>query len=417
MFSRKQATAALAILVVTVLALRALSSAATASAQPADLSITTDKASYAQGASIKVCYQVPAPGSVTIIQSSPANGSVKLFQGIETGSGNCLPAVAPNQPGQICFQIDHYSNGLNSSAQSCAQVLPAATPTPAGMPSPTPAPAQPAATATPKSAIGIAAGTALLPPLGQLPPIAITDLEIPELLTTTFVVAPGGNVTVTGSHLGSATGRLQLTFDAPPASVDLNVSSWSDSGAVGGLPLDFAGRMDGPAHVVAYTAKGIETGTLDIQFVATRQTVVMDGQFLQITCPNATQFDSCQPLGKTVTIEGVHQSDCCINGVVSIDDYGANLKNSWTVSSVDFKLNPTEELAYQGICLSGPNVSLFDALGDATLSSRPWTGSTSINLRVTWSVNANCSPVVYDVKIFITGPAGVPYQGQPYPNL
>jgi hypothetical protein len=246
------------------------------------------------------------------------------------------------------------------------------------------------------------ANTALLPGL------AAAALTLPELTTTTVAIAPGGAVKVTGQNLGSSPGHLRLLFDQPSGSVDLQLAKWSDTDAGGMLPLDFAGYVDQKAHVKAITSTGAETNVLDIQFVATRQTKKLDLSRATISCNSSTQFDDCRS-GENGLLFAVHISECCFNGVAGSDEYSMPaLQNGWTFDHIDFANDQSEDDWYQAHCYTTDNPLVIpDAAGSASLLSRPQPGSASIDLKVAWKVNANCSPVDYKATVWVTGPAGV----------
>ena len=355
-------------------------------AQPAGLSISADKSSYAPNAPVQVCYHVPAPGSVTITDTPPAGASRLVLQTFETGTGNCLPWTAASQPGQECLLLDYYSSGVTANAQTCFAVVSPATPTPAATPFPTPAPTV------------------------NHPPITVI-LDFPIVTSVSKqTLSPGDAVELDGQGFGAATGQAQLVGSFPGGSLNLQVNNWTAGKVTATVPA-VSGVLDQPAQLQLVSSTGVDANSMDVSFVATRETVNMPGSALQMTCPNSTQFDVCTPYsgGTSATLNSVHESYCCFSGVNGTDEYVATLGNGWHVQSVDFQLNNTDAFVYQSICLKDVMSLTSDDLGTASVASAPSTGSAFVDLKVSWHVNANCSPVEYTVSIAVTGPAGVAY--------
>jgi hypothetical protein len=83
------------------------------------VSITTDQAQYRIGASLRVCYTVPAPGPMTITDRLANGTSQVFFQGIDDGTGGCLGGRITPPVGTECLQIE----ASGASAQACFQVV------------------------------------------------------------------------------------------------------------------------------------------------------------------------------------------------------------------------------------------------------------------------------------------------------
>jgi hypothetical protein len=101
---------------------------------PPGPSITTDRTSYRFGDPIRVCYGVPGPGPVTITDKL-ANGQQQVFiSGYDDGTGGCVPGTVTPPAGTECMAITYTdpATSLQSSAQTCFQVLDPAPPPPAG---------------------------------------------------------------------------------------------------------------------------------------------------------------------------------------------------------------------------------------------------------------------------------------------
>jgi hypothetical protein len=107
---------------------------------PSRLSISTNRSSYNIGDPIQVCYQVPAPGPVTITDIL-ANGTQQtFFSGYDDGTGGCLPGTVTPPAGTECLRIQFGGGGGQipgpiigpSIAQTCFQVRGPLPPPPAG---------------------------------------------------------------------------------------------------------------------------------------------------------------------------------------------------------------------------------------------------------------------------------------------
>jgi hypothetical protein len=91
---------------------------------PGNLAIYTDRASYRIGDPIQVCYRVPAPGPITIIDML-ANGQTQTFlSGYDDGTGGCQGGTVTPPAGVECMTITYtYPNGSQTSAQTCFTVI------------------------------------------------------------------------------------------------------------------------------------------------------------------------------------------------------------------------------------------------------------------------------------------------------
>ena len=88
---------------------------------PATAFISTDKSVYQIGELIRICYDVPGPGPVTITDIQP-NGSHVLLSGYEDGTGACFLATVTPPPGIECLRLDFSSAAGSGSRQTCFQV-------------------------------------------------------------------------------------------------------------------------------------------------------------------------------------------------------------------------------------------------------------------------------------------------------
>lgn len=91
---------------------------------PAGVAISTDRSSYRIGDRIRVCYSVPAPGPITIIDML-ANGQTQtLLSGYDDGTGGCIPGTVTPPAGTECLTLNYtYPSGRQVSAQTCFRVI------------------------------------------------------------------------------------------------------------------------------------------------------------------------------------------------------------------------------------------------------------------------------------------------------
>lgn len=228
------------------------------------------------------------------------------------------------------------------------------------------------------------------------------------LVSSSKPIAPGGRVIIQGEHLGASAGVMRLQGEFPGTSVDLNVVEWTDTQVRGVLP-SVRGAPDHRAEVVVVTGAGLESNPLDIQFVASRETILLPRYALSVECAGGTDEDNCSgprvadsTTPEKISFSGGHLardlSLCCLLGTVGTDRYSARLANGWTFSKLD-----VTQLRYPFFqCYSGRHQSLlFDAEGFEV-------GSSDLDLSIRWWTTGACSYAGYVGMISITGPAGVP---------
>ncbi|MGD9895111.1 MAG: hypothetical protein AB7U18_27825, partial [Dehalococcoidia bacterium] len=87
------------------------------------LAITTDRPSYFIGDSITICYKVPAPGPVTVIETL-SNGQTNIvLSGYDDGTGGCTTGTVAPPAGVLCLTLTYtYPSGSVVNTQTCVQV-------------------------------------------------------------------------------------------------------------------------------------------------------------------------------------------------------------------------------------------------------------------------------------------------------
>lgn len=89
---------------------------------PGALRIYTDRQFYNVGDAIDVCYRVPAPGAVTIIDQIEEDTPTTFFSGYDDGTGGCIPGTITPPTGRECMTIEFtYSSGQRITAETCFQ--------------------------------------------------------------------------------------------------------------------------------------------------------------------------------------------------------------------------------------------------------------------------------------------------------
>jgi hypothetical protein len=92
---------------------------------PPSLSIYLSGSLFRVGDPIDVCYRVPAPGPVRIIDQIDSFTPLTYLSGIDDGTGGCVPGTVPAGIGLRCWTIDftYIADGGTATAQACAQII------------------------------------------------------------------------------------------------------------------------------------------------------------------------------------------------------------------------------------------------------------------------------------------------------
>ncbi|SRR5579875_3246610 len=67
--------------------------------------ITTDQPQYGIGSPIRICYTVPGPGPVTIVDQQPGGLSHTLLSAYDDGTGWCFPGTITPPAGTECLYL------------------------------------------------------------------------------------------------------------------------------------------------------------------------------------------------------------------------------------------------------------------------------------------------------------------------
>lgn len=85
------------------------------------LAIYTDKQTYRIGEGIDVCYRVPAPGPIRIIDQIAEDTPTTFFSGYDDGTGGCIPGTITPPGGNECLTIvfTYTADGGTATARTC----------------------------------------------------------------------------------------------------------------------------------------------------------------------------------------------------------------------------------------------------------------------------------------------------------
>lgn len=116
------------------------------------VSVTTDKSTYRVGDSITICWTVPGPGTVRLVDLTPDGGRTTVRESGGTGNG-CITGTVSPPTGRECVRIEYSNATGTASAQACFTVEAAASASPSPSPRPTASPA-PSSPPTPSYSLG-----------------------------------------------------------------------------------------------------------------------------------------------------------------------------------------------------------------------------------------------------------------------
>ena len=90
---------------------------------PGTAAIWTDRSQYRVGDPIQVCYRIPVPGFITIIDLPAGGGQRTFFSGQSAGTSTCLPGTVTPPAGTECLRLIYPQAGGNGQTQTCFQVV------------------------------------------------------------------------------------------------------------------------------------------------------------------------------------------------------------------------------------------------------------------------------------------------------
>ena len=81
---------------------------------------------YTVGQAIDVCYRVPAPGPIRIIDQIEEDTPTTFFSGYDDGTGGCIPGTITPPTGRECMTIvfTYTADGRQTNTETCFQTAP-----------------------------------------------------------------------------------------------------------------------------------------------------------------------------------------------------------------------------------------------------------------------------------------------------
>lgn len=88
--------------------------------------INPPQAVYTVGQHVDVCYRVPAPGPIRIIDQINEDTPTTFFSGYDDGTGGCIPGTVTPPTGRECLTIvfTYIADGGQANAETCFQTAP-----------------------------------------------------------------------------------------------------------------------------------------------------------------------------------------------------------------------------------------------------------------------------------------------------
>jgi hypothetical protein len=219
---------------------------------------------------------------------------------------------------------------------------------------------------------------------------------------------PGSVIKVDGSNFGTDQGFVCLRWSqvlvdnlfTRNGQLCLGIVSWSDTQVTARVSPDVTGVPDQPAELRLSQGgpNGVTSSPLPVQFVASRETVRLTDQPVDISIgcsQNAGNTNDCS------TTQATHENHWYNDSHSGLDSYTLTLANGWTIDSVSMV---QDDVCLADICVGG------NWRGGASLVSNPPKGSVSGEIAVRWSADAAGGRVRYELFINLNGPKGVPLQ-------
>jgi len=216
-------------------------------------------------------------------------------------------------------------------------------------------------------------------------------------------ITPGQVAEIDGCHFGATPGSVSLSGPFPGGSLTLDIQSWSDSAILVKMP-SIIGVPDGAA-TLHIEPPGMPAASVDTAFLATRAfNILYPAQYAD--CDRKTQDDFCGYYANDpghYAFDGSHWSRGLFFGAGGSDRYYAELKNGWVIATYPGAVF----INWNGYTSCGYWWSNDAGHVSSTTGFSP--GSSIMDGRINWWVDANCSGIDYDALIVIQGPMGVPF--------
>lgn len=225
-------------------------------------------------------------------------------------------------------------------------------------------------------------------------------------------VKPGDAVIIGGCGFGQSLGQVHLLGNFPGGKVKLIVDQWSDTGIGAFVPKDVSGAPDQAAKVLVTAKSGAKSNSdRSLFFEARRERKMVTASDTSFQCASwnvADDEQTCKtggqkyggaPCNSTVCLQ--FKGHPVLNTTVSYGgnhDFQLHLKNGYVLAGTEFWSNSGADFALPYTPPVGPKPKMKVL----KQGSEP-------KVRVTWEAPRPTGWIEYKLKIFVEGPAGLPY--------
>lgn len=203
---------------------------------------------------------------------------------------------------------------------------------------------------------------------------------------------PGGLIAVRGCRLGHRRGAVHMLGNFPGGRVELRVAEWTDQMVAAEIPGSLKGAVDQQVRLQLVLADGQRSNERPVSFQARRETLELPAHMISnVNCahPQPSRCDMSPPYGGDDEVFGLHYGDDSQGGR---DEWRLVLGSSWAFERIDYRAR----------------------VGDVQAGVRPWLQGSQL-LSVDWrsqraerSITTSEYHAMYKLRLFVTGPAGVP---------
>jgi hypothetical protein len=202
---------------------------------------------------------------------------------------------------------------------------------------------------------------------------------------------PGGLIAVRGCRLGHRRGAVHMLGNFPGGRVVLGVMEWTDQMVAAEIPADLQGVVDQDVRLLLVLADGQRSNEKPARFQARRETLELPAHMASnINCAHPqpsscdiTAFDGAE------RIFGLHYGDDSQSGR---DVWRLVLGSSWALDRIDYEARVGD--VQVGTGQRQPGVQLLNAEWRSQRAGR--------------SITTSEYHAMYKLRLFVTGPAGVP---------
>jgi hypothetical protein len=229
-------------------------------------------------------------------------------------------------------------------------------------------------------------------------------------------VKPGSAIIIGGCGFGAQKGEVRLVGKFEKGYFPLKIDTWGPGGVGVFVPKSITGGPDQDAAVVVITKDGKQSNAdKKVKFIAKRVQQTLTLYDTKNTCKKSgglygLEFESiCASTGQNYGGKTCKDTVCVLqkgknvmNNVLHYggpDEYQLKLKNGWVYEDVKFWSNSGADFALPYTPPVGPKPKV-KVIGDGA----------DAKVRVDWEAFRPTGWVEYKLKIYVTGPAGVPWE-------